>query len=137
MLRSYSYAAWSGLFEWSRATGADGTPRTVGLLWESAVGSTFLSAYLAGTRDESFIPSDDETFDGLLGLLMLDKGMYELDYELNNRPDVAAGADRGPAATHVAVARIERRDAGATHGGPDFATRSQAWWANYGAPCSN
>jgi trehalose synthase-fused probable maltokinase len=88
MLRSYSYAAWSGLFAWSRATGGDRDAHEPwAVLWEAAVGSTFLSAYLSGTRDESFIPSDDEAFDDLLGLLMLDKALYELQYELNNRPD--------------------------------------------------
>jgi trehalose synthase-fused probable maltokinase len=88
MVRSYSYAAWSGLFAWSKATGGDARAHEPwALLWESAVSSTFLSAYLGGTRDESFIPSDDDAFDGLLGLLMLDKALYELQYELNNRPD--------------------------------------------------
>jgi trehalose synthase-fused probable maltokinase len=88
MLRSYSYAAWSGLFAWTQATGADvNANEPWALLWESAVGSTFLSAYLSGTRDESFIPAEDAAFEGLLGLLMLDKGIYELEYELNNRPE--------------------------------------------------
>ena len=88
MLRSYSYAAWSGLFAWRRATGTEqDADETWARLWEAAVGSTFLSAYLAGTRDESFVPSDDDTLDELLGLLMLDKAVYELQYEINNRPD--------------------------------------------------
>ena len=30
---------------------------------------------------------DDESIDVLLQALVLDKGLYELGYELNNRPD--------------------------------------------------
>ncbi len=71
-----------------RATGTEqDADETWARLWEAAVGSTFLSAYLAATRDESFVPSDDDTLDELLGLLMLDKAVYELQYEINNRPD--------------------------------------------------
>jgi trehalose synthase-fused probable maltokinase len=88
MLRSYSYAAWSGLFAWSKETSHDpDLHEPWARLWEAAVGSTFLSAYLAGTRDESFVPQDDDAFDDLLGVLMLDKALYELQYEINNRPD--------------------------------------------------
>lgn len=88
MLRSYSYAAWSGFFAWSRAAGGNQDAQEPwAVLWETSVGSTFLSAYLSATRDESFIPSDDDAFDDLLGALVLDKALYELQYELNNRPD--------------------------------------------------
>lgn len=88
MLRSYSYAAWSGFFTWARATGGDQDAHEPwAVLWEMAVGSTFLSAYLAGTHDDSFIPADDEAFERLLALLVLDKAVYELEYELNHRPD--------------------------------------------------
>jgi maltose alpha-D-glucosyltransferase/alpha-amylase len=88
MLRSYSYAAWSGLFAWSTGTKRDPDRHEPwARLWEAAVGSTFLSAYLAGTREESFVPADDEAFDDLLGVLMLDKALYELQYEINHRPD--------------------------------------------------
>jgi trehalose synthase-fused probable maltokinase len=88
MLRSYSYAAWSGLFTWSRAHGADATAREAwAVLWETAIGVLFLGTYLEATRGASFLPADDEQLGALLQLLMLDKGVYELEYELNNRPD--------------------------------------------------
>ena len=47
----------------------------------------FLSAYLDDARGAPFIPSDDRQLRALLDLLMIDKALYELDYELNNRPD--------------------------------------------------
>jgi maltose alpha-D-glucosyltransferase/alpha-amylase len=88
MLRSYSYAAWSGLFAWSRAHRADPLEREPwAALWEAAVGDAFLSAYLDDTRGAAFIPSDDRQLRALLELLMIDKALYELDYELNNRPE--------------------------------------------------
>jgi maltose alpha-D-glucosyltransferase / alpha-amylase len=88
MLRSYSYAAWSGLFAWSRAHKADALERAPwATLWEAAVTAAFLSSYFADTHGASFIPSDHTQLAALLELLMLDKALYELDYELNNRPD--------------------------------------------------
>jgi trehalose synthase-fused probable maltokinase len=88
MLRSYSYAAWSGLFAWSHAHGADALEREPwATLWETAVSDAFMTAYLHATRGASFIPRDDGQLRALLELLMIDKALYELDYELNNRPD--------------------------------------------------
>jgi maltose alpha-D-glucosyltransferase/alpha-amylase len=88
MLRSYSYAAWSGLFAWSRAHRADALEREPwARLWETAVSDAFLTAYLDAARGAAFIPSDDRQLRALLELLMIDKALYELDYELNNRPD--------------------------------------------------
>jgi maltose alpha-D-glucosyltransferase / alpha-amylase len=88
MLRSYSYAAWSGLFAWSRTHHADALERAPwATLWETAVTAAFLSSYFADTHGASFIPADHTQLAALLELLMIDKAVYELDYELNNRPD--------------------------------------------------
>jgi maltose alpha-D-glucosyltransferase/alpha-amylase len=88
MLRSYSYAAWSGLFAWSRAHRADALEREPwATLWETAVSDAFLTTYLDATRGAAFMPPDDRQLWALLELLMIDKALYELDYELNNRPD--------------------------------------------------
>jgi maltose alpha-D-glucosyltransferase/alpha-amylase len=88
MLRSYSYAAWSALFAWSRAHDAQALEREPwATLWETSVTAAFLSSYLADTHGASFIPSDDAQLAALLELLMIDKALYELEYELNNRPD--------------------------------------------------
>jgi trehalose synthase-fused probable maltokinase len=88
MVRSYSYAAWSGLFTRSRATGGR-APQWApwATLWESSVTAAFLSAYFADTHGASFIPRDDGQLAALLENLIIDKALYELEYELNNRPD--------------------------------------------------
>jgi maltose alpha-D-glucosyltransferase / alpha-amylase len=88
MLRSYSYAAWSALFRWSEQAGADSQQNEPwAALWESAAVSSFLAAYLADTRGAPFLPRDPAHLSALLDLFVLDKGLYELEYELNNRPD--------------------------------------------------
>ncbi len=87
ILRSYSYAAWSGLFEWTAEQRQDPVAlEPVARAWESAVAAAFVNAYQAATRGTSFVPSDPAAREQLLRLLMIDKALYELEYELNNRP---------------------------------------------------
>ena len=46
----------------------------------------FLCAYLASADAGGFLPPDREDFRRLLETFLLDKALYELEYELNNRP---------------------------------------------------
>jgi maltose alpha-D-glucosyltransferase/alpha-amylase len=55
-------------------------------LWENWVARTFLQAYVSATRHASFLPSS-EHLEEMLAVFVLDKALYELGYELNNRPD--------------------------------------------------
>jgi len=55
--------------------------------WETWVSAVFLRAYLATTREAGILPSSDEDLDVLLQAFVIDKALYELGYELNNRPD--------------------------------------------------
>jgi maltokinase len=71
MLRSFAYAATAG------AAGAE---------WEARVRSAFLEAYLE-TVDGSLLPPGEEATSKLLAIFELEKAVYELRYELNNRPD--------------------------------------------------
>ena len=87
MLRSYSYAAWSALFRWSDRAGEDPHEHTAwATLWESVVVASFLGTYLEAARGAAFLPRDATELGSLLGLFVLDKALYELEYELNNRP---------------------------------------------------
>jgi maltose alpha-D-glucosyltransferase/alpha-amylase len=54
------------------------------LTWASA---TFLEGYLAEAEGQDYLPSDPEHTDLLLDAFLLEKAVYELGYELNNRPD--------------------------------------------------
>jgi trehalose synthase-fused probable maltokinase len=47
----------------------------------------YLDAYRAGAAGEPWWPADREAADSLLAVFKLDKAIYELAYELNNRPD--------------------------------------------------
>ena len=88
MVRSFSYAALTGL-----GAATHTRPEDVERLapwadvWEAQVSATFLRAYRGATHDVDFLPSDSGDFDVLLHAFVLDKAMYELGYELNNRPD--------------------------------------------------
>jgi maltokinase len=77
MLRSFAYAASaSGLLR-----GVD-APED----WEERARNEFLDAYLA-TVDPSLLPPGQGATERLLSVFELEKAVYELRYELNNRPD--------------------------------------------------
>ena len=71
MLRSFAYLA--------IAAGGDHG-------WEDQARSTFLEGYLE-TVDSSLLPSGQAAIDRLLSVFELEKSVYELRYELDNRPD--------------------------------------------------
>ena len=87
MLRSYSYAAWSASSPGAAHTAPTRSNGRHGRRYGKRRERRIPVAYLADTRGASFIPRDGEQVAALLELLMIDKALYELDYELNNRPD--------------------------------------------------
>lgn len=88
MLRSYHYAAYTGLFAFTQNRSED-FDRFVpwAELWFQWVSVAFLRAYRDGARGEAFLPVEAMQLGILLDSFMLDKAFYELNYELNNRPD--------------------------------------------------
>jgi maltose alpha-D-glucosyltransferase/alpha-amylase len=88
MLRSFSYAANTALNAATR-TRPDDTERLKpwAQLWETWVSAVFLRAYLTAVRDAGILPAEDDEVDALLQAFVVDKALYELGYELNNRPD--------------------------------------------------
>jgi maltose alpha-D-glucosyltransferase/alpha-amylase len=90
MLRSFSYAVHSALQE-LRASGIEGAPeervRQWGRFWEAWVSSTFLRAYLEEARKSKLLVADWAEIELMLDVFMLEKVVYEIAYELNNRPD--------------------------------------------------
>ena len=107
MLRSFSYAAYAALFAFTVHSSADyPTLEGWGDEWEHWVSNAFFTEYL-GTMAPSGLLPDDESIDPLLQALVLDKALYELGYELNNRPDwVQDPADRVAEAALTARARM-------------------------------
>ena len=56
-------------------------------LWSSYASGVFLHAYSDTVGDAPFVPKEREEFEVLLQAFLVEKAVYELGYELNNRPD--------------------------------------------------
>ena len=86
MLRSFSYAALTAIGAATETRPEDAKRLAPwAAFWETWVGATFLRAYLIATRGAAFMPPPTD-FEVLLRAYVLDKALYELAYELNNRP---------------------------------------------------
>jgi maltose alpha-D-glucosyltransferase/alpha-amylase len=57
------------------------------VVWYRMVAGTFLGSYLETARDAAILPEKREELEALLDFLLLEKAVYELGYEANNRPD--------------------------------------------------
>ncbi|HEV7884422.1 MAG TPA: phosphotransferase [Solirubrobacteraceae bacterium] len=77
MLRSFAYAA-------SAAELMRGSPAPEG--WEERARSAFLDAYFDAV-EPTLLPAGQAAIEKLLAIFELEKAVYELRYELNNRPD--------------------------------------------------
>jgi maltose alpha-D-glucosyltransferase / alpha-amylase len=87
MLRSFSYAAYATLINFTARRPEDlGRLMFWARLWERSVSAEFLRAYRAISQGSNHVPSEAAAFRQLLDAYLLDKALYELLYELNNRP---------------------------------------------------
>jgi maltose alpha-D-glucosyltransferase/alpha-amylase len=89
MLRSFHYAAYVGLFGRVGATPQD-NPALLEpwiLFWHQWVTAAFLHSYMEAASEGSFLPRTRREIEVLLDGLLLEKAIYELRYEMNNRPD--------------------------------------------------
>lgn len=88
MLRSFGYAAHTGRRQaLGRHPGHKDTIAHFARAWEAWVSLAFLRSYLEAAAGAVFLPADPAVTETLLDAFMLDKAFYELQYELNNRPD--------------------------------------------------
>jgi maltose alpha-D-glucosyltransferase/alpha-amylase len=86
MIRSFHYAAYTTLLqhplyhehreleEWAER-------------WYQVTGRMFLHSYLSSLENAPILPNSREDLSLLLDAFLIDKAVYELHYELNNRPD--------------------------------------------------
>ncbi len=88
MIRSFHYAAYSVLLQYHEAH-----PENYTLLeewvghWFTCIAGLYLKSYLEELKLPDLVPQDRNDFEILLDALLLNKAIYELGYELNNRPD--------------------------------------------------
>ena len=92
MLRSLSYAAHSGLNQFLEAnpelarSPACEIVTAWAVFWQDAVSSEFLRAYRQTiATNPNLLPAPQQS-QALLAAYLLEKALYELLYELNNRP---------------------------------------------------
>lgn len=90
MVRSFHYAALTALEkQLSRQTGTESVVQLNQWAqhWYTWVSAAFLHAYLDIMGRTGLLPSDASQVKILLDSFLLDKALYEVSYELNNRPD--------------------------------------------------
>jgi maltose alpha-D-glucosyltransferase/alpha-amylase len=88
MIRSFHYAAYGSLFLDNQIRQEDHV-RLIPFIeqWYHYMSGIFMHAYLETVRGSSFIPKDKNDLEILMTTFLLEKSVYELNYELNNRPD--------------------------------------------------
>lgn len=91
MLRSFQYAAFAALF--GQVAGVVPRPENMAALeqwaefWTKHVSDAFLRSYLDTAAGSTVLPASEEDLRILLDVYVMDKALYEVSYELNNRPD--------------------------------------------------
>ena len=90
MIRSYHYAVVMAMRQVSES-GIDADAMVVLHQWANAIHSylsaAFLDGYCRAVDGSSIVPDDPAHFRLLLDALVVEKAAYELEYEINNRPD--------------------------------------------------
>jgi maltose alpha-D-glucosyltransferase/alpha-amylase len=88
MIRSFDYAARSALMN----LGAERAEHLEALepwirLWAERAREAFLEGYAEGARGSASYPENEEHARALVELFTLEKALYEIRYELDNRPN--------------------------------------------------
>jgi trehalose synthase-fused probable maltokinase len=90
MLRSFHYAAHAPLLASTGSVNVDESNREKlngwAEVWSKWVSDRYLEEYLRTSRGAEYLPPSREEIMALLQLHVLEKAVYELGYELNNRP---------------------------------------------------
>jgi maltose alpha-D-glucosyltransferase/alpha-amylase len=91
MLRSFHYAAYTSLFGHLGSAMVRPEDLTAmepwARIWNLWICATFLKSYLTHGQPGGFLPANRDELNILLNVYLMEKALYELGYELNNRPD--------------------------------------------------
>ncbi len=96
MMRSFHYAAFNVLIQ-DRSIRQEDVERLEpwAELWSFYTGQHFFDVYEDAVRGQGLIPEDVKEQHLLLRAYLMDKAIYELNYELNNRPEWVGIALKG------------------------------------------
>lgn len=88
MIRSFHYAAYASLLLDNQIRSED-YDKLMPLMeeWYHYVSDIFLQTYIEGVKNTAYIPQTRAELDVLMTTFLLEKAIYELNYEMNNRPD--------------------------------------------------
>jgi maltose alpha-D-glucosyltransferase/alpha-amylase len=98
MLRSFHYAAFTALLGTGEGGLSEEATRALepwAQYWYRWVSATYTRAYFEGLAESPIVPGGAEERNTLLEISLLEKAVYELSYELNNRPSWAHIPIRG------------------------------------------
>ena len=84
MLRSFHYASQVALREAGPLASAAADAAAA---WETRCRQAFLDSYLGAARSAGLLPADEASCRAVLAAFELDKAVYELAYEMANRPE--------------------------------------------------
>lgn len=83
MLRSFHYAAHASLVGREDRAELESSANR----WSQAARRSFLGGWLDAARSAVFVPASEAEITPLLDAFLLEKVLYEIAYEMNNRPD--------------------------------------------------
>jgi maltose alpha-D-glucosyltransferase/alpha-amylase len=87
MIRSFEYAAAFSVRHGPMRTEDVPALMPWARLWRRWASASFLRGYFEAAGDATYLPKGQDGFAAMLDFYLLDKAIYELRYELNNRPE--------------------------------------------------
>jgi maltose alpha-D-glucosyltransferase/alpha-amylase len=87
MIRSFEYAAAFAVRHGPMRTEDVPALRPWARLWTRWAAASFLRGYFDAAGDAAYLPKGQDALAAMLDFYLLDKAIYELRYELNNRPE--------------------------------------------------
>lgn len=88
MLRSFHYAAYTGVLQQAAVNKEYTTSlEPWATLWYKHIAKTFLASYLNNLGDSPLVSKDIDELKTMLKVYLIEKAIYEIGYEMNNRPD--------------------------------------------------
>jgi maltose alpha-D-glucosyltransferase/alpha-amylase len=90
MIRSFHYVAYEGFFATEHVQKEEiNNLLPFADLWAFYMSSFFMKAYLDGVQGSMFVPTDKADFEVMIETYLLEKAVFDLNYDLQNRPGYA------------------------------------------------